>query len=69
MIKEAIGKEKIQQQNFPQKNYIGSKEIKYLKSVPEQLNKFFPKIGPNLAKDIDPSSITFENYLKTLHTN
>ena len=69
MIKEVIGKEKIQQQNFPQKICIGNKEITDLKTIAEKFNKFFTEIGPNLAKDIDPSSVTFDNYLKNLKAN
>ena len=64
MIKEVIGKEKIQQQNFPQKNCIGNKEITNLKTIAEKFNKFFTEIGHILAKDIDPSSFTFDSYLK-----
>ena len=66
VIKEVIGKEKIQQQNFPQKICIGNKEITDLKTIAEKFNKFFTEIGPNLAKDIEPSSVTFDNYLKIL---
>ena len=32
-------------------------------------NKFFTEIGPNLAKDIYPSLVTFETYLKRFHKN
>ena len=56
-------------ENFPQKICIGNKEITDLKTTAEKFNKFFTKIGPNLAKDIDPSSVTFDNYLKTLNAN
>ena len=48
---------------------IGNKEITDLKTPAERFNKFFTEIGPNLAKDIDPSLVTFENYLKTFNTN
>ena len=65
MIKEVIEKEKIRQQNFPQKICIGNKEITDLKTIAEKFNKFLTGIGPNLAKDIDPSSVTFDKYLKT----
>ena len=69
VIKEIIGKEKTQQQNFPQKICVGNKEITDLKTIAEKFNKFFTKIGPNLAKNIDPSSVTFDNYLKTFNAN
>ena len=36
-----------------------------MKGTAEHFNKFFTEIGPNL----DLSSVTFENYLKTFHTN
>ena len=69
MIKEAIGKEKIQQQNFPKKNFIGNKEITDLKTVAEKFNRFFTEIGPNLLKDTNISSVTFDMYLKTFNAN
>ena len=69
MIKEAIGKEKIQQQNFPKKNCIGNKEITDLKTVAEKFNRFFTEIGPNLLKDTNISSVTFDMYLKTFNAN
>ena len=40
-----------------------------MQSIAEHFNNFFTEIGPNLAKDIDLSSVTFENYLKILQTN
>ena len=40
-----------------------------MQSIAEHFKKFFTEIGPNLAKDIDLSSVTFENYLKTLQPN
>ena len=45
------------------------KDMKSLKSIAEHFNKFFTEIGPNIAKDINPSSVTFKNYLQTLHKN
>ena len=69
MIKEVIGEEKIQQQHLPQKLCVGNKEITDLETIAEKFNKFFPEIGPNLAKDIDPSSVTFDNYLKIFNAN
>ena len=57
VTKEVIGKEKIQQQIFPQNICIGNKEITDLKTIAEKFNKFFTEIGPNLSKDIDPSSV------------
>ena len=69
VIKEAIGKEKIQQQNFPKKNCIGNKEITDLKIVAEKFNRFFTEIGPNLLKDTNISSVTFDIYLKTFNAN
>ena len=55
--------------NFPQKICIGNKEIKSLSRIAEHFSNFFTETGPNLAKDIDRSSVTFENYIKTLHKN
>ena len=40
-----------------------------LKTIAEKFNKFFTEIGPNLVKDTDPSSVTFDNYLKTYNAN
>ena len=64
-LKELLGK-KIRQQNFPKKICIGNKGITDLKTIAEKFNKFFAEIDPNLAKDIEPSSATFDNYLKIL---
>ena len=50
MIKEVTGKEKIQQQSFPQKICIGNKEVTDLKTIAEKFNKFFTENGPNLEK-------------------
>ena len=50
MIKDVIGKGKIQQQNFPQKIGIGNKEITDLKTIAEKFNKFFTEIGTNLRE-------------------
>ena len=35
----------------------------------KKFNKFFTEIGPNLTKDIDSSSVTFDNYLKIFNAN
>ena len=40
-----------------------------MKSIAEKFNKFFTEIGPNLAKVIDSSSVTFDDYLKTFNAN
>ena len=40
-----------------------------LKTIAEKFNKCFTEIAPNLAKDSDPSSVTFDNYLKTFNAN
>ena len=68
MIKEAIGKEKIQQQNFPKKFSMGNKEITDLKTIAEKFNKFSLKLVL-ISQDIEPSSVTYDNYLKTLNVN
>ena len=49
MIKEVIGKEKMQQQNFPENICIRNKEITDLKTIAEKFNKFFTESGPNLV--------------------
>ena len=38
-------------------------------SIAEHFNNFFTEFGPNLAKDINLSSVNFENYLNILQTN
>ena len=40
-----------------------------MKTIAEKCNIFFTEIGPNLAKDIDPSSVIFDNYLKVFNAN
>ena len=65
-LKKPLGKKKYNKISL-NKFCIGHKEITGLKTTGE--NRFFTEIGPNLAKDTDPSSVTFDNYLKTFNIN
>ena len=40
-----------------------------MQTIAKKFNKFFTEIGPNLAKDIDPSLVTFDNHLKSFNAN
>ena len=64
VIKEAIGKEKYKQQNLPKKILVDKKSITETESIAESFNKYFTQIGPNLAKDIDTSTKSFDEYIK-----
>ena len=68
VIKEAIGKEKCKQQNLPQKILVDKKSITETKSIVQNFNKYFTKIGPNLAKDIDTSTKSFNDKQGTTQT-
>ena len=58
VIKEAIGKEKCKQQNFPKRILVDKKSITATKS----------QSGPNLAKDIDTSTKSCNEYIKNRST-
>ena len=64
VIKEAIRKEKYKQQNLPKKILVDKKSITETESIAESFNKYFTQIGPNLAKDIDTSTKSFDEYIK-----
>ena len=64
IIKEVIGKEKYKQQNLPKKILVDKKSTTETKSIAENFNKYFTQIGPNLAKDIDTSTKSFNEYIK-----
>ena len=68
IIKEAIGKEKCNQHIFPTKIVVDKKNITNIHSTAENFNKFFTKIGPNLANKIDPPRKHFHEYLKEYQT-
>ena len=68
IIKEAIGKEKCNQHIFPTKIVVDKKSITNMHSTAENFNKFFTKIGPNLANKIDPPRKHFHEYLKEYQT-
>ena len=67
MIKKAFWKKKYNKTSL--KNCIGNKEITDSKTIAKSFNNFFIEIGPNLAKDIDPLSVTFDKCLKTFTAN
>ena len=64
VIKEAIGKEKYEQQNLPKKILVDKKSITETKSIAVNFNKYFTQIGPKLAKDIRTSTRSFNEYIK-----
>ncbi|XP_065684224.1 uncharacterized protein LOC136096636 [Hydra vulgaris] len=64
IIKEIIGKTKITSSNFPNRLKTDKGEIFNKKTIAERLNNFFINVGKNLAKEISPSSKTFQSFLK-----
>ena len=66
-LKKLFGKKKYNKTSL--KNCIGNKEITDSKTIAKSFNNFFIEIGPNLAKDIDPLSVTFDKCLKTFTAN
>ena len=43
---------------------MDKKSITEAESIAENVNKYFTQIGPNLAKDIDTSAKSFNEYIK-----
>ena len=64
VIKDVIGKSKCTQNNFPKKIIHESKTITDSHIIAQKFNSFYTNIGPNLAKKIENSSISFESYIK-----
>ena len=65
VIKEAIGKQKSSQHEFPSKIFVDQKILTNTKSIAENFNKFFTEVGPKLANEIVPPSASFKTYLST----
>ena len=59
VIKEVIGKEKPQQQNFPQKICVGNKGIIDLKTIAEKFSKLVSMLLSGICRDkLKISSVT-----------
>ena len=63
-MKEVIGKTKGRQNNFPRRMLINNIETYDKKNIAEGFNDYFVGVGPNLAKNITPSLLSFKSYLK-----
>ena len=68
VMKAVIGKSKICNDKFPKRLDINKEEITDKNIIAETFNKFFIKIGFNLADKIPPSSTNFELYLPNITT-
>ncbi|XP_065642240.1 uncharacterized protein LOC136073891 [Hydra vulgaris] len=64
IIKEITGKTKVTSSNFPNRLKTDKGEIFNKKTIAERLNNFFINVGKNLAKEISPSSKTFQSFFK-----
>ena len=67
-MKAVIGKSEICNDEFPKSLDINKKEITDIKIIAETPNKFFIKLGFNLADKIPPSSKNSESYLPNIAT-
>ena len=56
------------QQPLPDTFIENNEEIRGDENIAEGFNKFYTNIGPNLAKKIKPSTISYKNYLKKSST-
>ena len=68
VIKEVIGKTKLQHSTFPKMLLINKIETFDKTSIANNFNKYFTEIGPNLANKIDPSINSYETYLTRSNT-
>ena len=68
IIKEVIGKTKLQHSTFPKMMLINNIENFDKTSIANNFNKYFTEIGPNLANKIDPSIKSYERYLTRSNT-
>ena len=68
IIKDSIGKGKCNNQNFPKKVIVDNTATTDEPQIAENFNKFFTEIGPKLAKEIETSTIKFEDYLEQCNT-
>ena len=67
-MKAVIGKSEICNDKFSKSLNINKKEITDIKVIAETPNKFFIKLGFNLADKIPPSSKNSESYLPNIAT-
>ena len=68
IIKDSIGKGKCNNQNFPKKVIVDNIAIRDETQIAENFNKFFTEIGPKLAKEIQTSTIKFDDYVEQCNT-
>ena len=67
VMKEVIGKQKIDNNNFPKRIVIDNKEIFDDNKIADKFNNFFTEIGPKLASKINNSGKHFLSYLKDVN--
>ena len=68
IMKEIIGKTKLNNNSFPKKIIINSQEVNNKCDIANAFNDFFVNVGPNLAKNIDKSGNNFVQFLNTQKT-
>ena len=68
IMKEIIGKSKLQSKNLPRRVIINGNDIYDECAIDNGFNKYFADMGPNLAKNIPLGTNSFASYLtKTQH--
>ena len=68
IMKEIIGKSKLQSKNLPRRVIINGNDIYDECAIANGFNKYFVDVGPNLAKNIPLGTNSFVSYLtKTQH--
>ena len=69
IMKEIMGKSKINSNRFPKSISVNRKSIKKNSPIAEEFNKYFTNAGPNLASKIQNTSKTFEDFLFPVQKN
>ena len=64
IIKDSIGKGKCNNQSFPKTVIVDNIATTDETQIAENLNKFFTEIGPKLAKEIETSTVKFDDHLE-----
>ena len=69
ILKEITGKCKVNSSRFPKSINVNGKSIKRNSPIAEEFNKQFKNVPPNLAKKMQNTSKTFEDFLFRVQKN
>ena len=67
-MKEVIGKTNKTESRLPTKLVINKNDVTSEIGIANEFNKFFTKIGPELAEKIPTASRTFDSFLNKIDT-